>query len=167
MEALCPAIVPDNEAAALAVEFGIECDEHGFFNTLREKATSVESAVRGVYAAGACRTPMDIRSSVNEGQAASGRILAELKTGGMIDIPPTTATVDAMRCSGRMLCIPLCPYKAISSDSSTGKAAIIEELCRGCGICVSSCPAQAIEGRHFTSEELIAEIKGLLQEDRH
>lgn len=33
-----------------------------------------------VYAAGACRTPMDIRSSVNEGQAASGRILVELKT---------------------------------------------------------------------------------------
>jgi heterodisulfide reductase subunit A-like polyferredoxin len=38
---------------------------------------------------------------------------------------------------------------------------------QGFGICVSSCLAQAIEGRHFTSEELIAEIKGVLEEDRH
>ena len=44
--------------------------------------TRVDS-VRRVYAADACCTPMDIRSSVNEGQAASGRILAELKTGGI------------------------------------------------------------------------------------
>jgi ferredoxin len=43
----------------------------------------------------------------------------------------------------------------------------LEDLCQGCGICVSSCPAQAIEGRHFTSEDLIAEIKGLVIEDRH
>ena len=98
MVVLCPAIVPDNEAKALAVEFGIECDEQGFFKTLREKTASVESAVRGVYATGACHTPMDIRPSVNEGRAASGGILAELQTGGMIDIPPTSATVDAMRC---------------------------------------------------------------------
>jgi heterodisulfide reductase subunit A len=131
MVVLCPAIVPDNEAKALAVEFGIECDEQGFFKTLREKTASVESAGRGVYATGACHTPMDIRSSVNEGRAASGGILAELQTGGMIDIPPTSATVDAMRCSACMLCIPLCPYKANSSDSLTGKATIIEERCRG------------------------------------
>jgi heterodisulfide reductase subunit A len=110
---------------------------------------------------------MDIRPSVNEGRAASGGILAELQTGGMIDIPPTSATVDAMRCSACMLCIPLWPYKANSSDSLTGKATIIEKRCRGVWHLCFILPAQAIEGRHFTSEELIAEIKGLLEEDRH
>jgi heterodisulfide reductase subunit A len=35
-------------------------------------------------------------------------------------------------------------------------------LCQGCGTCVAACPSQVITGAHFTVEQLIAEIDGIL-----
>jgi len=37
-----------------------------------------------------------------------------------------------------------------------------EALCKGCGTCVAACPAGAIAGRHFTTQEILAEIEGVL-----
>jgi heterodisulfide reductase subunit A len=39
---------------------------------------------------------------------------------------------------------------------------INETLCKGCGVCVAACPSGAIKGKHFTVEELMAEIEGAL-----
>jgi len=36
-------------------------------------------------------------------------------------------------------------------------------LCQGCGTCVAACPAAAIKGNHFTNEELVAEMEGVLR----
>jgi len=36
-------------------------------------------------------------------------------------------------------------------------------LCKGCGTCVAACPANAINGAHFSNEQILAEIMGLLQ----
>jgi len=38
-----------------------------------------------------------------------------------------------------------------------------EALCKGCGTCVAACPAGAIVGRHFTTEQIIAQIEGLFR----
>jgi heterodisulfide reductase subunit A len=48
-------------------------------------------------------------------------------------------------------------------DEKVKTAVINEVLCRGCGICVASCPSGAIKARHFTDEQIVEEIKGLLQ----
>ncbi|GAI28725.1 unnamed protein product, partial [marine sediment metagenome] len=37
-----------------------------------------------------------------------------------------------------------------------------ETLCKGCGVCVAACPSGANVGKHFTAEELMAEIEGVL-----
>jgi heterodisulfide reductase subunit A len=37
-------------------------------------------------------------------------------------------------------------------------------LCKGCGTCVAACPAGAITGKHFTDEQIIVQIEGLLRE---
>ena len=39
---------------------------------------------------------------------------------------------------------------------------INEALCKGCGTCVAACPSGAIIGKHFTAEQIMAEIEGVL-----
>jgi heterodisulfide reductase subunit A len=109
---------------------------------------------------------MDIRSSANEGRAAAGRLLAELKPEGRREITPITAEVDPANCSGCMLCLQTCPFAAIAIDRSANTAMVLGELCDGCGICVAACPAGAITGRHFTGAILAAELTGVLDESR-
>jgi heterodisulfide reductase subunit A len=43
-------------------------------------------------------------------------------------------------------------------------AKVNDALCRGCGTCVAACPAGAIQGRHFTDEQIYAQIEALLRE---
>ena len=166
MVVLCPAVVPAAGAAVLARILGIPTEVYGFFKTVRESVDNVASPIRGIFAVGTCRAPMDISSSVNEGCAAAGRILAELKSEGSIEISPVTAIVDPARCSGCLLCLPLCPRGAISSGPLEHRVEVAEELCNGCGLCVASCPTGAMAGRHFSSEAITAEIAGLFDDDR-
>ena len=166
MVVLCPAVVPADSAAGLARILGIPTDLHGFFKTVRESAGSVATPIRGIFAAGTCRNPMDISSSVTEGCAAAGRSLAELKSGGSIDVSPVTAVVDAEKCSGCLLCMPLCPRGAILPVPLEQRVEVSEELCNGCGLCVATCPTRAMAGRHFSSEAIAAEIAGLLDNER-
>jgi heterodisulfide reductase subunit A len=61
----------------------------------------------------------------------------------------------------------MCPFNAISflEDSTRGGGGVTEinpALCQGCGTCVSACPAGAIRGTHFTDEQIMAQIEGVL-----
>jgi heterodisulfide reductase subunit A len=77
--------------------------------------------------------------------------------------------VDEDLCSGCKTCLSLCPYSAISfvadtvADDGTGVARINEALCKGCGTCVAACPADAITARHFTDQQILAELEGLFR----
>jgi len=35
-------------------------------------------------------------------------------------------------------------------------------MCKACGTCVAACPSGAITGRHFTDEQIYAQIEGIL-----
>ena len=164
MIVLCPALVPAPSTAGLAGVLGVNMDEHGFLGLGDDGTGCAESVVRGIFAAGTCRTPMDIASSVSDGQAAAGRILARLKPDGLIDISPEVAVVNRSRCTRCMLCKPVCPFKAIVLSHLDGTAEIVMELCRGCGICAASCPAGAIECLGCSCEEVTAEIETILRE---
>ena len=41
-------------------------------------------------------------------------------------------------------------------------AEVNEALCKGCGTCVAACLPKAIRLNHFTDEELVAEMQGIL-----
>jgi heterodisulfide reductase subunit A len=58
-------------------------------------------------------------------------------------------------------CILACPYSAIARNLR-GKAEVNPALCQGCGTCVATCPSHAIAGLHFTDEQIVAQIEGLL-----
>ena len=67
-------------------------------------------------------------------------------------------------CSGCGVCVLLCSYDAIKLEKSgNGAVAVINDLrCKRCGVCVAACPSAAIAPEHFTNEEIIAEIEGML-----
>jgi heterodisulfide reductase subunit A len=43
-------------------------------------------------------------------------------------------------------------------------AHMIEALCKGCGACGTACPTKAITMGHFTTEEILAQVKAALVE---
>ena len=56
----------------------------------------------------------------------------------------------------------MCPYSAISYDEKKNVSVINDALCKGCGTCVAACPSAAIRGQHFTDEQLMSEVEGVL-----
>ncbi|WP_218149532.1 4Fe-4S dicluster domain-containing protein [Candidatus Frackibacter sp. WG13] len=64
-------------------------------------------------------------------------------------------------CSGCKVCIPLCPYSAISYDEELGACTVNEVLCEGCGTCVGGCPSGALRVRNFDNEQIFAQIEGV------
>jgi len=81
---------------------------------------------------------------------------------GRVEIEAAIAVVDEEHCAGCKTCNTLCPYSAISFDEEKKVSRVNEAVCKGCGVCVAACPSGAITGRHFTTEEIIAEIEGIL-----
>ncbi len=162
MVVLLPAVVPNADSALLAQILDVGTDKMGFFEELHGIVDSTKSKVKGVYLAGSCQSPKDIKDSMTQGSAAAGNILSVLVPGRQLDIESITAWVIEEKCAGCKVCSSVCPYKAISFQEETKKSIINAVLCQGCGTCVAACPAEAIVGNFFTTEEIFAEIKGVL-----
>lgn len=64
------------------------------------------------------------------------------------------------QCTGCGTCISVCPHKAISINSITGKRCYLPEQCERCGACITVCPSRALEmaGQDIEVETLIKEI---------
>jgi heterodisulfide reductase subunit A len=163
MVILCPAVIPAEGADKLSTLLDVTRDSFGFFRELHGRMDAAQSSIKGVYLAGSCQEPMDIRTAMLEGMASVGYTLAGLQPGRMIDIEPITAEVDKTHCSACRLCISVCPYSAISFNMDQNASEINAVLCHGCGTCVAACPSGAITGHHFTNEQIMAEIEGVLQ----
>jgi len=159
---LCPAMTPSEEARRLAAILDVPLDRFGFFEELHGRLDAAQSKLRGVYLAGTCQAPMNIQESVSRAMAAAGYILAGLVPGRQLEIEPVVAAVNAERCSGCGTCGAVCPFKAISFTADDGRAEVNALLCRGCGTCGATCPAGAIRCHHFTSEQVLAEMEGVL-----
>jgi heterodisulfide reductase subunit A2 len=150
---------PDSEAVARLVN--ISRDKDGWFIESHPKLDPVATTTDGIYIAGACAAPKDIPDSVAQARAAAGRILARAIR-GVIDIDAVFAEVDEDKCSGCRICNNLCPYSAITYDLDKKRSSVISALCKACGACVAACPSKAITARHFTDEQIFAQIEGVL-----
>ncbi|MBU0483817.1 MAG: CoB--CoM heterodisulfide reductase iron-sulfur subunit A family protein [Proteobacteria bacterium] len=159
---LCPPIIPGKDAGKLSKLLDLPLDRDGFFEEAGDRLDSARSKVKGIYLAGNCQGPNDIRDAVNQGMAAAGYILAGLVEGRNLSLSPIVATVDPEKCSGCRVCGEICPFMAIDLNEEDGKSQINDVLCQGCGSCVAACPAGAISGRHFTSAQIMAELEGIL-----
>jgi heterodisulfide reductase subunit A len=164
MVILATAMEPPRDADKVASILGISRSTNGFFQEAHPKLRPFHTNTDGIFLAGACQFPKDVPDTVAHANAAAAETLSLLSRGEVV-ISPTTAVVNDQLCSGCKTCISLCPYSAISfvSQDTTGVAEINEALCKGCGTCVAACPAGAITARHFSDQQILAEIEGLFR----
>ena len=161
MVVLSCAIEPRPDAVAVARLANISRSADGFFLERHPKLDPVATAVDGTFIAGCCQGPKDIPDTVAQASAAAAEALA-LISRGKIEIETTTAVVDERICSGCQVCSQICPYLAVSYDEESGVCRVNEALCKGCGTCVAGCFANAISLSHYTNEQLMAQLEGIL-----
>jgi heterodisulfide reductase subunit A len=161
MVVLCIGLEARADAKSVAHKFGISQGADGFFIERHPKLDPVATMTEGVFIAGCCQSPKDIPDTVAQASAAATRILALINK-GQVELEAAVAVIDEEKCSGCRICNMLCPYNAISFIEEDEVSRINEALCKGCGTCVAACPSAAITHKHFTSEEIMAEIEGVL-----
>jgi heterodisulfide reductase subunit A2 len=150
-----------HDARQVASLFGLGCDFEGWFTERHAKLDPVVTMTEGILIAGACQGPKAIPESVAQGSAAAARV-ASLINQRSVKMEPVRASIDAAGCSGCRICNNLCPYHAIVFHEDRKVSEVITALCQGCGACVAACPSAAISGAHFTRDQLMAQIEGIL-----
>jgi heterodisulfide reductase subunit A len=161
MVILATAIEPQPDADRVAALFRIGRTPDGWFAEAHPKLRPVETATAGIFLAGACQGPRDIPDTVAHAEAAAMEVV-KLFNFGEVVISPTVAVVNEAACVGCGECILACPYSAIARNIR-GKAEVNPALCQGCGTCAATCPSHAITALHFTDQEIVAQIDGLLE----
>jgi len=160
MVILCNAIEPQADAGEVAKRFTINRKATGFFLERHPKLDPVATPTEGIFVAGCCQSPRDIPDTVAQASAAAARVAAMISR-GRITLEAATAVIDEEKCSGCRICNLLCPYSAISFIEDEKKSRINEALCKGCGTCGAACPSGAISMRHFTDEQILAQVEAL------
>ena len=162
---LSAATVPNPENKHVAEMLKVPLTKDGFFLEAHMKLRPVDFATDGVFLCGMAHSPKYIDESIAQACAAAARattILSkkELEMEGII------ANVSEDLCSGCRICEYLCPYGAVEMKDKEGKftAHVIEALCKGCGACGTACPTKAITMGHFTTDEILVQIKAALLE---
>jgi heterodisulfide reductase subunit A len=152
---------PQSDSLLVARTLGVNIDRHGFFLCAHPKLRPVESFKDGVFFAGACVGPADIRNAVAQGRGAAA-MAQSLISFGRFDIEPIYAEIDDELCNKCELCVDLCPYSApkLEEDSMI----IMKELCQGCGTCAAGCPQESIDMRHYRRSQIIPMIHTAVQE---
>jgi heterodisulfide reductase subunit A len=110
----------------------------------------------GIFVCGTAHGPKDIGESISQAYAVSSRAAGPMAN-RKVRTEAITAVVDLDRCVGCRMCEKLCPFGAHRIED--GKSMVVEALCKGCGVCAAACLRRAITMRHFTDDQIMAEIK--------
>ena len=162
MVVLSPAIVPRSDAKDVARLFNLSTDKQGFFMERHPKLAPLATMTEGIFIAGVCQSPKDIPDTVAQANGAAAEALTIVVKEKM-ELEATTAMVNPASCCGCQNCVRVCPYGAPSYNVEKRVSEINEALCKGCGLCASVCPTSAIIARHFTNDQVLAEIEGLME----
>jgi heterodisulfide reductase subunit A len=140
--------------------------EDGFFLESHPKLKPVDAPTRGVFFAGCAEGPKDVKDSVTQASAAAARAQIILNR-PTIALEPVVAWIDPALCNACGRCVRVCPYHAIAGGDAKQKikATVIEAMCQGCGTCAPECARDAVTIRHFTDQQIIAQIDEALVRD--
>jgi heterodisulfide reductase subunit A len=160
---LSAATVPNPENKHIAEMLKVPLNKDGFFLEAHMKLRPVDFATDGVFLCGMAHSPKYIEESIAQACAAAARATTILSK-NKLEMEGIVANVNEDLCSGCRICEYLCPYGAVEMKDKEGKpiAHVIEALCKGCGACGTACPTNAITMGHFTTEEILAQVKATL-----
>jgi heterodisulfide reductase subunit A len=161
MVVLATGLTSQKDYITVARALNLSTDKYGFFIEAHPKLGPVETSLSGIFLAGGAQGPKDIPESVAQGAAAGAEVLA-LFGMGEVEVEPTVAVVDQALCTGCRTCEHLCPYNAVSFSEESKTASVNQALCQGCGTCAAACPVGSIRVRHYTPDQIFAQIEGIL-----
>jgi heterodisulfide reductase subunit A len=162
---LSAATIPNPDNKRIAEMLKVPLTKDGFFLEAHMKLRPVDFQTDGVFLCGMAHSPKFIEESISQACAAAARA-ATILSKKALEMEGIVAIVDEDLCSGCRICEFLCPYSAIEMKEKDGKtvAHVIEALCKGCGVCGTACPTKAITLGHFTTEEILAQVRAILKE---
>jgi heterodisulfide reductase subunit A len=162
---LSAATIPNPDNKRVAEMLKVPLTKDGFFLEAHMKLRPVDFATEGVFLCGMAHSPKYIDESIAQACAAAARA-ATILSKPTLEMEGIVAKVNEDLCSGCRICEYLCPYGAIEMKEKDGKltAHVIEALCKGCGACGTACPTKAIIMGHFTTEEILAQVRAALVE---
>jgi len=139
----------------------------GFFLERHPELAPVETAVEGVFLAGTVQGPKDVVDSVAQASAAAAKASVLLAHDSVTQDPAVAAVVEE-RCRACGECVTICDFQAPQLEEiAAGEmvARINASLCKGCGTCAAWCPSGAIASRHFTDQQIAAQIDAFFSEE--
>jgi heterodisulfide reductase subunit A len=153
-------LVPQDTNAAMSKTLKVPVDEYGFFLEAHVKLRPLDFATDGIFVCGTARWPASIQECLEQAVGAASRASTYLAR-GEVEVEPIVSVIDEEECRGCGLCVALCPYGAIELiETGRGKKArTIEVACKGCGTCGATCYRHAIRMKHYSDEQLGAQIR--------
>jgi len=139
-------------------------NQDGFFLEAHPKLRPVDAATGGVFFAGCAESPKDIKDSVTQASAAAARA-GILMAKGHVTVEAITPITFPEKCTACGLCVKVCPYNAISLNKDLKRVEIVEAACGGCGTCAAECNVGALTQKHFTDEQIIAQIDAITENE--
>lgn len=159
-------LVPGPTNEALSKLLKVPLDEYGFFLEAHVKLRPLDFATDGIFVCGTARWPASIKECVEQALGAAARASTYL-TSGHVKVEPIISYVTEEDCRGCGLCVALCPYGAIElvETDSGKKARTIDVACKGCGTCGATCYRGAITMKHYSDEQLTAQIRAAFEKE--
>jgi len=162
--ALAAAVIPATGNRQVSQSFKVPLNPDGFFQEAHVKLKPVEFAADGVYLCGIAHYPKTISEAIEQAYGAAGQVL-RLLSHDTVTASGSVCEVNEETCIGCEQCVTACTYGAIELQKTRqGEKALVNPvLCKGDGLCCAKCPTLAIQLKHFTDDEILAQIDSVTQ----
>jgi len=160
---LAAAVIPAEGTSEVTKLFKVAQNPDGFFQEAHVKLRPVDFSAEGVYLCGTAHYPKHLTETISQAYGAAGRVITLLNK-DTVTASGAICEVTENDCVSCGACITCCTYGAIEfKETPQGKKATVNPiLCKGDGLCNAKCPTQAIRLKHYTDDELFAQIDAAL-----